>query len=305
MTSAITVLNSATVMLGQDRSGDQVGPVNVGQAGGGIKKGAYFNDGWIGINCQGCTLVDSSALAGATGLFIEGQIFADLLAGDGSTITLKSAPVIGAAPNATSFNTCFSKLDAIAGGGGGAVLLTGLVNMTFENGHVQCIAADAFQLFASSLGAPTLSIDSSTIQNTEAAIVAGAGSATVSSSTFQFNYNGVEQLTDGTNFGTIDLSGKGLGGTNTIVCSSDIESHPRNREAPRAPDVLNETSMPIVATNVAWDTAGARSLHLRQRAHDCACARAEPAPIPAAWMGWTPSMSRPERSPPPETRSRP
>src|SRR5581483_9810660 len=108
-------------------------------------------------------------------------------------------------------------------------------------------------LFASDAGAPTLKIDSSTIQNTETGISALAGTATVSNSTIQFNRNGVVQ---GSDSATVNLSGAGgLGGTNTVVCSSNIESIHGTAGAPGV-DVLNLGSGSLDADNVAWDTAG-------------------------------------------------
>ncbi len=263
-TTGITVLGEATLLLGQDRSGVQVGPVNIGQAGGGITKGVYHNDGWIGIDCQGCTLQDSSALGGATALVIQGQIFADILATDGSTISLTSAPIIGGAPTSASFNTCAAKQDAMSGQA--AVLLEGLVDMTFSNGQVQCIAGDGFKLTSSAMGAPTLELRGSTIQNTEQAILAVGGSATVSGSTIQFNYNGVEQ-TDG---GTVDLSGGGLGGVNTVVCSNSFESIHGTGGIPGV-DVLNTNGTTLNASDVAWDTPGPDLFMCNAGLKTCTC----------------------------------
>jgi len=262
--NGITVLGEATLLLGQDRSGVQVGPVNVGQGGGGITKGVYHNDGWIGIDCQGCTLQDSNALAGQTALTIQGQIFADIRALDGSTITLTDNPIVGAAPGATSFNTCMSKQDVLVGQA--AVLLEGMVTMTFDNGHVQCIAGDGFKLTSSTMGAPVLKLDNTTIQNTEQAILAVGGTATVSSSTIQFNYNGVEQ-TDG---GTVDLSGGGLGGTNTVVCSNSFESIHGTGGIPGV-DVLNTNGTTLNASDVAWDTPGPDLFSCNAALTTCTC----------------------------------
>ena len=95
-------------------------------------------------------------------------------------------------------------------------------------------------------------MDSTTIENTEYGIYATAGSATITNSTIQYNYNGVQQGTDGTNIATIDLSGGSVGGTNTVVCSSDAESVSASNVGV---SVFDSTSSNLNASNVLWDTS--------------------------------------------------
>ena len=68
--------------------------------------------------------------------------------------------------------------------------------MTLDNATVQCIAGDGIDLVASANGVPTLTLTKSTIQNTQVGVHALAGTATISKSTIQYNYNGVEQDTE-------------------------------------------------------------------------------------------------------------
>ncbi len=138
------------------------------------------------------------------------------------------------------------------------IWLNGSVNMTFSNGKVGCLAGDAFYLEASTNGSPTLTLTDTTVQNTERAIYASAGKATVSGSSFLYNYNGVEQDTDGTNTASIDLSGGTAGGTNTIACTSHYESvyySYGGTTLPPSVAVLDTTGSNLDADNCAWDTA--------------------------------------------------
>jgi hypothetical protein len=130
---------------------------------------------------------------------------------------------------------------------------------------VQCIYSDAFLLEASTL-TPTLTLDSTTIQNSEQAIIATAGSATISNSTIEFNYNGIQQATDGTNISAINLSGGG----NTVICSSEVESVIKNQPTPGV-DVLNATSQALNASNVAWDTSGPDVFKCNPALTTCLC----------------------------------
>ena len=78
--------------------------------------------------------------------------------------------------------------------------------MSINTGTVECSSADGFDLLPSmSTTAPSLTLTNVTIQNTENAIVASAGTATITTSNIWFNHNGVTQLASG----TIDLSGGG------------------------------------------------------------------------------------------------
>jgi hypothetical protein len=74
----------------------------------------------------------------------------------------------------------------------------------------------------------------------------------VSGCTIQFNYEGVEQDTDGTNLAAIDLSGGGVG-TTTVVCSNSAESVTGASNGPGI-DVWNNTSNTLGAAGVTWDT---------------------------------------------------
>ncbi len=121
--------------------------------------------------------------------------------------------------------------------------------MIFRNGSVQCVN-EAFVLQASSNGVPSLSLENSVVQDTGAAVWALAGNATISSSTIEYNFYGVWQDSDGTNVGTIDLSGGDAGGMNTVACNRS------EGESPPGCSVLNSTSKVLNASNVNWDTPG-------------------------------------------------
>jgi len=156
-------------------------------------------------------------------------------------------------PDGTGTET--AKPDCQSNETGAAILLNGAVSMTFNNGTVQCISADAFQLNTSpnNKGNPTLTLVNTTIQNTEFGVLANAGAATISNSNIQYNYKGVEQGTDGTNVSAIDLSSGGDGGTTSVVCSNSYESV-RGRSSSGA-SVINDTANSLNAQNVVWDTS--------------------------------------------------
>ncbi len=242
-------------------------------------------NGYKGIVCQtangtGCTISDAALKAGESSLVIEGQMWVDIDAEDYANITLTSAPVIGLAPADAGFQQCIQTLsptstttqkpDVQSNSSGSAVVLNGPASMTFNNGTVQCISGDAFLLNATSNGTPTLTLVGTTIQNTEFGVKANAGTATISSSTIQYNYNGVEQGTDGTNLSSIDLSSGGDGGTTTVVCSNSDESvHGRNSFP--GIDVLNTTSTTLNAANVTWDTSGPDLFQCDTTLEACTC----------------------------------
>jgi hypothetical protein len=248
----------ATLVLGQDQSATITGTVTIGNA-----LGQSGTNGYVGINCMsdfislGCTIQDAT-LKGQSSVVIEGQESVDLEANDFSTVTLTSTPMIGVPPVATGFTDvkngvgCATKLDEQGHPSDAlAVLLSGPVTMTFNNGAVQCIGGAGFGLSSSGNGSPTLSIDSTTIQNTNFGIDAQAGKATVTNTTINYNYRGVVQEPDpnvNTNNGTIDLTGGG----NTVVCSSNAESS-RKTTSPGI-DVWNISNASLAADNVAWDT---------------------------------------------------
>ena len=263
--AAITLTGGATMAVGTDESSGITGTVNVGSPG--------LTDGWTGIAClttngQGCQIVDVQ-LAAST-ITIQGQENVDIDAEDYANITLTSTPTIGVAPTG-GFLTCPSKSDALSSGGE-AVLLHGQAIVSFSNGTVQCISGNGFELLRSGGNIPTLTLANSTIQNTELGIYALAGTASVSSSTIQFNYNGVEQDTDGTLSGTVDLSGGTSGGVNTVVCSSDTESiHAGGSSLDPGVCVLNTTSANLNASNVDWDTAGPDLFSCDSTQTTCTC----------------------------------
>jgi hypothetical protein len=114
-------------------------------------------------------------------------------------------------------------------------------------------------------------MDMTTIQNTEYALYATAGKATLSNSTIQYNYNGVEQGTDGTNSATLDLNG-GAAATNTVVCSNSVESiNGQNGGLTPAVCVLDTTSANLDASNVNWDTAGPDEFSCDSTLTSCEC----------------------------------
>jgi len=209
---------------------------------------------------------------------IENQVNYDIDAEDKASITLMADPVIGVAPMQSGFLECGTKTDSSGTGLNlAAVLLHGSATMTFDNGTVQCIHAPGFRLIASAATTgPTLTLGTatvgtvtgtSTIQNTELGIVASDGTATVTNTTIQFNYNGVEETTDlAGNAGTIDLSGGG----NAVICSSDKETVVMMEQTPGV-SVLNTTSSALNASNTAWDTTGPDQFSCTAALLTCTC----------------------------------
>jgi hypothetical protein len=245
------VAAGASLTLGLDEAQFYPGTVFIGNS---LNQTA--SDGFDGLVCEtanqaGCTITDVP-LTGSS-VVIQGQEDSDIVAADYATISLTSAPVIGIPPSDAGFNACPGKPDV--SGGGAAVQLDGLATMVFSNGAVQCLSGEGFDLESSSLGTPTLTVSNSTIQNTETAIYAAAGSATLSGSTIQFNYRGVEQSSDSTHVASIDLSGHLDAGMNSVVCSSKQESVQAGVTAPGV-CVLNLSSGTLNASNVEWDTPG-------------------------------------------------
>ncbi len=257
MTNAITVAAGGTLTLGQDQSAGNTGMVSIGQNNG--------QSGWNGLVCQtdskslGCTITDAN-LNGSTAVDIQYQTNMDIDAEDFASISLTSYPIVGTSTNGTGFNMCNSKPDAQSAStypSGQAILLNGDVTMTFNNGTVQCISGNGFLLQATKEGTPILNMDSSTMQNLEYGIVATAGTATVSNTTIQYMFIGVDQDTDGTNISTIDLSGGSIGGTNTVACANSVESvDGMGGRASSAVAVLDNTTATLNASNVNWDTSG-------------------------------------------------
>jgi len=254
MTTAITVAAGGTLMLGQDQSAGNTGTVNIGQNG---------QPGWSGIVCQtdsvslGCTITDAN-LNGTTAVNIVYQENLDIDAEDFASISLTSNPTIGEPPASPGFTACaqeYGKPDSQTSDSE-AILLNGDVTMTFNNGTVQCISGDGFLMKATKEGTPTLNMDSSTIQNVEYGVEATAGTATISNTTFQYLFTGVDQNTDGTNIATIDLSGGSVGGTNTVACANSVESiyGAGGKNGASAVAVLDSTTANLNASNTNWDT---------------------------------------------------
>ncbi len=257
---SILVNAGATLILGQDQSTAVSGTVTIGNA-----VGLEATNGWQGIVCvsdhvsQGCTVQDVT-LVKQSSIVIQGQESLDFDAEDFANVSLTSNPVFGIPPTAAGFtNTangtgCATKFDdtgfSVDAEG---VLLNGAVTMTLSGASVQCIGGPAVVLQSTVNGSPNLTIDSSMIQNTDLGIDAQAGTATVTNTTFQYNYQGVVQDIDfagNTANGTIDLTGGG----NTLICSSNVESS-ANNTAPGI-DAYNVTTVNLAADNVTWDTAG-------------------------------------------------
>ena len=268
-TAAITVTAGGSLLLGQDQSAAVQGTVDIGSP--------FLPDGWDGILCQtnattsqGCTITDA-ALQGQSSVVITQQEDQDLEILDFGTVTLTSDPIVGVAPAQPGFLECPSKND-MSSSQTAAVLLKGSASLTFENGAVQCISGGGFGLVASASGGlPALTLSNTTIQNTELGLYASAGTATVSSSTIQYNYDGVEQDGDGTNIASVDLSGGTSGTTNTVVCSNSAESALGGLDGPGV-DVLNNTSNGLAADNVDWDTAGPDVFTCGAGNANCTCA---------------------------------
>jgi hypothetical protein len=102
------------------------------------------------------------------------------------------------------------------------------------------------------MSTPTLTLNGTTIQNTEYAVNATAGTVSIQGSTIQYNYNGVLQGTDGTNLASVNLGGTGVN-ANTVVCSNSAESILGPGGTP-AVCVLNTTTNTLNAANVNWDS---------------------------------------------------
>jgi hypothetical protein len=257
--TAINVADRAGLVLGGDLLRGVRGTVNIGN---------NSNEpqllGHIGIVCGkgngiGCSISDVP-LQGISSVVIQGQTARDIDAEDSALITLTSAPVIGVPPSSTGFLTCPTKQDQRA------VVLNGSASMIFDNGTVQCIAGIGFLLQATPKGVPALTLNGTTVQNTQLALQAFAGTATISSSTIKYNGTGVIQGLDATGISTIDLSGAD-GGPNTVACSNSIEGG----QTPGV-SVLNTTSRPLDASNLSWDTPAPDLFSCNAHLTLCACA---------------------------------
>jgi hypothetical protein len=261
---AFLVTQGASLTLGQDQSGLITGTVHIGNA-----LGNLATDGYSGIICGsdnvslGCTIQDAPLL-GQSALVIQGQHNIDIDAEDFANISLTASPVIGVPPSAAGFLNCPQKDDGAGSTVG--IKVNGAVTFTFKNGIVQCIVGPAFQLLANGNHQPTLTLDSTTIQNTDLGIYASAGTATVTNSTLHHNAVGVQQDTDGMNNGAIDLGGGG----NTVVCSSNVERVGLSGLNPGV-DVFNSSTAVLKADKVTWDTAGPDYFQCDSSGSTCSC----------------------------------
>ncbi len=265
-TTAILVNAAGTLVMGDNQFGDVTGQVTIGNS-----AGKSASDGYDGIVCgtnsgMGCTISDVSI--GSSTVVIQGQEDHDIDAEDYAVISLTGNPMVGVPPSMVGFKQCAFKLDASAHNDE-AILLHGTAMMTFAGGTVECISGDGFMLTSSANGKPSLALRKATIQNTENGIHAMAGTASVSNSNIVYNYNGVEQDTDGTNIGSIDLSGGTIGGTNTVACISSAESVSASPGSGIA--VLNTTTATLNASNVDWDTSGPDLFSCNAALTTCAC----------------------------------
>ncbi len=267
--AAISVHGGGGLMLGQDQAGSMasMGTVNIGNA-----LGQQATDGSGGIVCApdftdslGCTINDTALVANS--VIIQGQEAVDIEALDYSDITLTSSPIIGIPPSAPGFNQCpFSpKNDALSANHFSAVWVKGLSTVTFKNGMVQCIGGTGFELQTTTSGAPSVTIDNTTIQNTDLGIYAAGGTVTVTNSNINFNFNGVQQDTLSGNTGSINLGGGG----NAVICSSNVESSAGSSNP--GIDVYNSSTSSLDAKNVAWDTAGPDYFKCDSTFATCSC----------------------------------
>ena len=255
----------STVVLGQDRSGAVTGPVQIGN-----DLANPLTDGYIGIECYGCTLSDVP-MSGTSSVVIAGQGYDIDAYGDddgGASISLQAAPILGVAPAAVGFNTCPSKPDGVG------VLLQGAVTMSLDHATIQCMSFAGIEVPPESLAEvrTSLTLKDTTIQNTQFALEVFAGSAVVSNSTIRYNGHGVGASA------TVDLSGGDAGGRNTVVCSNRIEA----AGGPPGVSVLNQAGTTLNASNVDWDTPGPDLFSCDSSVLNCTCQIAACTDTPSA-----------------------
>ncbi len=261
-TSAILVQAGATLWLGQDQSATVTGTVQIGNA-----LGQDETDGADGILCTsdydsgtGCTVRDAR-LVGQSSVVMQGQRDYDIQALDFADIVLASAPLIGTPPSDVDYLSC---IDLEGTQTVTAIGLFGNASISLKNGTVQCIWNNAFELQASDAGTPTLALDNMLIRDSNTGIYVLAGTATVTNSTLRRNFIGVEQASDSNgNIGAIDLSGGG----NTVVCNTQREGE----SGEPGMDVYNDSSNPLNASNVAWDTPGPDFFDCDSAFDTCTC----------------------------------
>jgi hypothetical protein len=226
---------------------------------GGLVVGNYLGktatNGGRGIVCPGCTINDRLA-SGTSALVIAGQELIDLDLEDSANVNSRNGLVVGgqlySSVGRTGFGACAIKLDATsARGATEAVRINGNATVSIKFLTAQCIGSAAVRITANDAGTPNVTLDRADIENTDVGIYASAGTVTVTNSLIRYNHIGVQQASDGTNNGSIDLSGGG----NTVVCSNSSESCQDGGTIPPGVDVLNASTAQLNASNVFWDTA--------------------------------------------------
>ena len=272
--SGIDVAAGGTVVLGADETGAVSGTTWITGVGTGIDcEGGLEGD-------VGCSLSDTPIDGGGHSLVINERFNSEevqqvgIAAGDNTSISLASAPIIGTFLSIGTFHwdagyedwledeSLYDKSSLTQG-----VVLSGKTSMTFANGVVKSILNQGFYLEASDQGVPRLNVSNSIIRDTGLGIYASAGIVTVSNSIISYNGGGVEQDTDGVNVGTIDLSGGAAGGTNVVACSNRIEGP----AGVTGVSVLNTTSQVLNASNVAWDTSSPDLFQCDAQVATCSC----------------------------------
>jgi len=248
--------NGSTLILGQDRSGAVIGPIQIG------------NDlanpqpiGGTGIECDTCVLSDVP-MNGSSSVVIFGQSQADIESQFGSVISLTSAPVLGIAPSSLGFNTCPSKPDQ------SGLRLRGTMTLSLDGATIQCMSLYGIAALDDGAGGmPSLTVTKTTIQNTDLALVDEAGSVAVSDSVIRYNSIGVSQGGSIFRNGSVDLSGGQDGGRNTVACSSSIES---GSSYPGV-SIWNGGINALNASNVDWDTPGPDLFSCDENLANCTC----------------------------------
>jgi hypothetical protein len=151
----------------------------------------------------------------------------------------------------------------------GAILLHGKASVTIDNGAVECVGGTAILLESSENGAPSLSMNETTIEDAQVGLHALAGTATIARSFFQYISIGIEQDTDGVNIASIDLSGGADGGVNTVACNT---SGGLGGDAGMpGTSVINLTLNLLNASNVDWDTPGPDQFSCNASLLVCTC----------------------------------
>ena len=228
-TAALTVAAGASLTLGTDQPSVTTGTVFIGNA-----LNTEATDGWNGIVCEadntaatGCTITDATLVVSS--VVIQGQEGEDIDAENYASIALTSKPTIGIAPAAAGFGKCAGVKPDGSGmglGSGEAVLLHGLATVAFDNGLVQCIGANGFELTSSSKGSPTLTPGPKARhpEHFETAVYACGGRRhDLELRPFSSTTTACVQSYDSTHSSAIDLSGGAVGGNN-VICSSNRES---------------------------------------------------------------------------------